>query len=137
MVRPASRQISTKCVASLTSVEPQALKNSFFPPNVPVPNVRTGTLKPDPPSNRYSIVVRCCSIDQNRSSGKCSFLNWFLKSRFSADGVPESHLLPSPVFAMTVRGIQSFNQPCPRLLHHPPWLSSKLPRQIRRTTFLV
>src|SRR5271165_6703899 len=34
---------------------PHALKNSFPPPNVPVPKVRTGTLKPEPPKNLYSI----------------------------------------------------------------------------------
>src|ERR1700722_20181488 len=76
MVRPASRQISTRRVASLTSISPQALKNSFFPPNVPVPNVRTGTLNPDLPSNRYSIIDRLCSIvfephTQNNRTGKC------------------------------------------------------------------
>jgi hypothetical protein len=55
MVNPASRQMSTNLVASSTPFVPHALKNSFPPPNVPVPNVRTGTLKPEPPKNLYSI----------------------------------------------------------------------------------
>src|SRR6266542_376984 len=55
-VRPASRQISTRRVASATSLSPQALNNSLPPPKVPVPRLNTGTLKPDPPSSRYSIV---------------------------------------------------------------------------------
>src|SRR4051812_20301263 len=37
-------------VASLTPVAPQVLKNSPLPPNVPVPNVNTGTFNPEPPS---------------------------------------------------------------------------------------
>src|SRR5271166_3644727 len=55
MVNPASRQMSTNLVASSTPFVPHALKNSFPPPNVPVPKVRTGTLKPEPPKNLYSI----------------------------------------------------------------------------------
>src|ERR1700733_11353856 len=55
MVRPASRQTSTRRVASDTSLPPQALKNSPLPPKVPVPNVRTGTLKPELPSCRKSM----------------------------------------------------------------------------------
>src|ERR1700730_5446494 len=55
MVNPASRQMSTSLVASSTPLSPHALKNSFPPPNVPVPKVRTGTLKPEPPKNLYSI----------------------------------------------------------------------------------
>src|SRR4029453_7788818 len=50
MLRPASRQISIRGVAPLTSVSPQARKKSLPPPNVPVPRLNTGTLKPDPPS---------------------------------------------------------------------------------------
>ena len=55
MVSPASRQMSTSRVASATSLAPQALKNSLPPPNVPVPRLSTGTLKPEPPSCRYSM----------------------------------------------------------------------------------
>src|ERR1700724_2208447 len=55
MVNPASRQMSTNLVASSTPFVPHALKNSFPPPTVPVPNVRTGALKPEPPKNLYSI----------------------------------------------------------------------------------
>src|ERR1700749_4394275 len=55
MLSPASRQISTSRVASATSLAPQALKNSFPPPNVPVPKLSTGTFNPDPPSCLYSI----------------------------------------------------------------------------------
>src|SRR6202035_3861263 len=55
MVNPASRQMSTNLVASSTPFVPHALKNSFPPPNVPVPKVRTGTLKPELPKNLYSI----------------------------------------------------------------------------------
>src|SRR5579863_364493 len=54
---PASRQISTSRVASATSLDPQALKNSFPPPNVPVPKLRTGTFNPEPPNCRYSIFI--------------------------------------------------------------------------------
>ena len=57
MFRPASRQISTSRVASATSLDPQALKNSLPPPNVPVPKLKTGTLKPEFPSCRYSIAI--------------------------------------------------------------------------------
>src|SRR5262245_7835719 len=57
MVRPASRQTSTRRVASRTSLSPQALKNSLPPPNVPVPRLSTGTLKPEPPSRLDSIAV--------------------------------------------------------------------------------
>src|ERR1700719_2072203 len=55
MVNPASRQMSTNLVASSAPLVPNALKNSFPPPNVPVPKVRTGTLKPEPPKNLYSM----------------------------------------------------------------------------------
>src|ERR1039457_1397380 len=51
---PASRQISTRRRASAASLAPQAWKNSPFPPNVPAPKLRTGTLKPDAPSLRNS-----------------------------------------------------------------------------------
>src|SRR5579864_1931757 len=57
MFSPASRQISTSRVASATSLDPQALKNSFPPPNVPVPKLRTGTFNPEPPNCRYSIFI--------------------------------------------------------------------------------
>src|SRR3954471_8300269 len=56
IVRPASRQMSTSRVAPSTSDAPQCLKNSPPPPNVPVPSVRTGTISPDPPSCRTSIL---------------------------------------------------------------------------------
>src|SRR4051794_28741361 len=57
IVRPASRQISTSRVASVTSLAPQALNSSPRPPNVPVPRLSTGTLKPEPPRSRYSIIA--------------------------------------------------------------------------------
>ena len=57
MFSPASRQISTSRVASATSLAPQALKNSFPPPNVPVPKLNTGTFNPEPPNCRYSIFI--------------------------------------------------------------------------------
>ena len=56
MVSPASRQMSTSRVASATSLAPQALKNSLPPPNVPVPRLSTGTLNPEPPSCRNSMI---------------------------------------------------------------------------------
>jgi len=56
MLSPASRHTSTSRVAPATSLAPQALKNSVPPPNVPVPKQSTGTLKPDPPSCRDSIM---------------------------------------------------------------------------------
>jgi hypothetical protein len=51
-----SRHRSTSRVAPATSLAPQALKNSVPPPNVPVPKQSTGTLKPDRPSCRDSIM---------------------------------------------------------------------------------
>src|SRR5579859_2791346 len=56
---PESRQISTRRVASATSLLPQALKNSFAPPKVPAPKLRTGTCNPDAPNCRNSIFLRC------------------------------------------------------------------------------
>jgi hypothetical protein len=53
---PASRHTSTKRVAPATSLAPQALKNSVPPPNVPVPKQSTGTLNPDRPGCRDSIM---------------------------------------------------------------------------------
>src|SRR5579871_2235995 len=47
--------MSTRRVASATSVAPQARKKSPPPPNVPVPKLRTGTFSPDLPSCRNSI----------------------------------------------------------------------------------
>ncbi len=55
MVRPASRQMSTSRVASATSLAPQALKNSLAPPNVPVPRLSTGTIRPERPSRLKSM----------------------------------------------------------------------------------
>src|SRR5829696_7565778 len=57
MVNPASRQMSTSRVASVTSLAPHALKNSLPPPNVPVPRLNTGTLKPECPSRLNSIIL--------------------------------------------------------------------------------
>src|SRR3977135_465941 len=56
MLTPASRQTSTSRVASATSLEPHALKNSLLPPpKVPVPKLSKGTLKPELPSLLNSI----------------------------------------------------------------------------------
>src|SRR6185369_10597303 len=67
MLTPASRQMSTRRFASATSLAPQALKNSLPPPNVPVPNVSAGTIKPDAPSclysNRLLLVNGLCCAD--------------------------------------------------------------------------
>ena len=49
--------MSTSRVASATSLAPQALKNSLPPPNVPVPKLSTGTLKPERPNCRYSMRI--------------------------------------------------------------------------------
>src|SRR4051794_1334472 len=57
MVRPASRQMSTSRVASATSLAPHALNSSPPPPKVPVPKLRTGTFRPEPPSCLYSIAT--------------------------------------------------------------------------------
>src|SRR5208283_1364400 len=65
---PASRQISTSRVASATSLAPQARKNSLPPPKVPVPKLSTGTLNPDRPRSRYSMIDR----SYNDSGGFCS-----------------------------------------------------------------
>src|SRR5271168_718458 len=55
MLTPASRQMSTRRVASGTPEFPQARKNSFEPPNVPVPRLRTGTFNPERPRILNSI----------------------------------------------------------------------------------
>src|ERR1700721_4900694 len=55
MFSPASRQMSTRRVASGTCVLPHDAKNSLVPPNVPVPRLSTGTLKPERPSCRNSM----------------------------------------------------------------------------------
>src|SRR5882724_3482912 len=62
MLRPASRQISTRRVAPFTSVSPHARKKSLPPPNVPVPRLNAGTLKPDPPSCLNSIAAVSLSL---------------------------------------------------------------------------
>src|ERR1039457_5390006 len=72
-LRPASMQMSTILRASATSAAPHALKNSSsWPPNVPVPKQSSGTLKPERPSCRYSIRLRCASIEGRFKRG-CGF----------------------------------------------------------------
>src|SRR5262249_9498724 len=44
--------------ASSTPVLPQARKKSLPPPKVAVPRVSAGTIRPEPPRRRYSIVER-------------------------------------------------------------------------------
>src|SRR5277367_2131287 len=56
--------MSTRRVASATSVAPQARKNSLPPPNVPVPKLSTGTFNPERPSVRNSIINRCYPIER-------------------------------------------------------------------------
>ena len=41
--------------ASATLLLPQAEKSGPWPPNVPVPKLKTGTFSPEDPSLRYSI----------------------------------------------------------------------------------
>src|SRR5258707_2858437 len=60
--------MSTRRVASATSLAPQALKNSVPPPNVPVPKLNTGTFKPDLPSCRNSMANRCMSAENDSGS---------------------------------------------------------------------
>src|SRR5450432_1616860 len=48
--------MSTRRVASATSVDPHALKNSPPPPKVAVPKQSTGTFNPDRPSCLNSIM---------------------------------------------------------------------------------
>src|SRR5215510_1257105 len=55
MLTPASRQRPMRRLASSTPVDPQALKNSVPPPNVPVPKQNAETLSPESPSSLYSI----------------------------------------------------------------------------------
>src|SRR5882724_1999496 len=62
MLRPASRQISTRRVAPLTSVSPHARKKSLPPPNVPVPRLNAGTFNPDPPSSLNSMAAVSFSL---------------------------------------------------------------------------
>src|SRR4051794_11705167 len=52
---PASMQTSTNLRASFTSVSPHALKNSVPPPSVPVPKHKTGTCRPERPSDLNSM----------------------------------------------------------------------------------
>lgn len=56
MFSPASRQTSTSRVASATSVSPHASNSSVVPPKVPLPKLRAGTIRPERPSWRYSMV---------------------------------------------------------------------------------
>src|SRR5665213_1659008 len=56
IVTPCSRQISTSRVASAASLEPQPARPPL-PPNVPVPKLSTGTLRPERPNWRYSMCV--------------------------------------------------------------------------------
>src|SRR5882762_9821178 len=51
--------MSTRRVASCTSVLPQAPKKSPRPPKVPQPKLNTGTISPELPSFRNSIGHRC------------------------------------------------------------------------------
>jgi len=53
MQTPASRQMSTRRVASAALLSPHALNVGVVPPNVPVPKLKTGTV--NPPSCRVSI----------------------------------------------------------------------------------
>ena len=57
MVEPGvEADVETSRVASSTSVGAPGLQQPS-PPNVPVPRLRTGTLKPDAPSRRYSMAT--------------------------------------------------------------------------------
>src|SRR3546814_6954642 len=49
--------MSTRRRASSTSVVPQWLNSGPEPPNVPAPKLKTGTLRPDAPRLRYSMIV--------------------------------------------------------------------------------
>src|SRR5471032_2455197 len=57
MLQPISSAASTREVASATSVVPHFLKNSLPPPNVAVPSINTGTLRPEPPRVLYSMCI--------------------------------------------------------------------------------
>src|SRR5688500_3765723 len=67
MLSPASRQISRRRVASVTSLLPHALKNSVLPPTVPVPRLNTGTVSP--PICRNSIPKITCLHPFDGSQG--------------------------------------------------------------------
>ena len=56
MLTPASRQMSIRRRACATSVLPQALNSGPLPPKVPVPKLSTGTVMPDAPRRRYSMM---------------------------------------------------------------------------------
>src|SRR5690606_2736931 len=51
---------------------PHAEKSGPFPPNVPVPKPRTGTLKPDAPSKRCSMVLSFVRLGPNVRSTAAS-----------------------------------------------------------------
>src|SRR5271170_217050 len=70
MLTPASRQMSTRRVASGTPEFPQARKNSFEPPKVPVPRLRTGTFRPERPRIRNSIFGGSLGLVRWRGWGK-------------------------------------------------------------------
>src|ERR1700691_4687759 len=54
---PASKQTSISRLASAAWVEPHALKKSVAPPTCPVPKESAETLRPEPPSSRYSMAL--------------------------------------------------------------------------------
>ncbi len=56
MVRPASRQMSINREASVTSVVPQLPNSGPLPPKVPAPNDSSGTISPESPTLRYSMI---------------------------------------------------------------------------------
>src|SRR5258707_393329 len=70
--------MSTRRVASFTSLLPQAWKESPRPPKVAVPKLSTGTFNPEEPSCRNSMTSRCsewlpgCGAWTNESGHACA-----------------------------------------------------------------
>src|SRR5271156_5509570 len=74
--------MSTRRVASATSVAPHALKNSPPPPNVAAPKQNAGTFNPDCPSRRYSIDERINEIGVAMAPTKVGACLWLLCFQF-------------------------------------------------------
>src|SRR5579862_1063228 len=93
---PASRQIPTmRCAAATSPVAPHASKNSFPPPNVPAPKLRTGILRPEPPRSRYSMAARMLDASAGCKHSPALSLDSRARSRFRPGDPAPSSLPPS------------------------------------------
>src|ERR1700758_3997160 len=128
---PASTQISTRREAPATSVSPQALKNSFPPPNVAVPRLSAETLRPEPPSRRYSMadwMPRCSSgcreliafhrLCESLHVTFCGAISLHLAHHFGPEGCPAFREKRGRWISFLIGTIHlGRGQPCRCLLH--------------------